>query len=67
MPICNYFKYYVEDIVENKVINLQNGVVRTNCLDSLDRTNLIQTKVACNVLSTILIKCGIDLRKVFGK
>lgn len=67
MPINNYFKYYVEDVTENKVINLQNGVIRTNCIDCLDRTNLIQTKIAYSVLSTILTKCGIDVPKIFGK
>lgn len=67
MPISNFFKYYVEDITENKVINLQNGVIRTNCIDCLDRTNLIQTKIAYSVLTTILIKCGIDVSKILGK
>ena len=57
--VNKYFKYYVEDIEEKKVINLQNGVMRTNCLDCLDRTNLIQSKVAFDILTTILIKCGI--------
>ena len=58
-PVNKYFKYYVEDIDEKKVINLQNGVMRTNCLDCLDRTNLIQSKVAFDILTTILTKCGI--------
>lgn len=34
-----YFSY---DIKQCKVISMQRGVFRTNCLDCLDRTNLIQ-------------------------
>lgn len=64
-PVNNYFKYYVEDISEGKVISLQQGIMRTNCIDCLDRTNLIQTKIALDVLNTILIKCGFDIQAVF--
>lgn len=56
----------MEDVSEKKVISLQNGVMRTNCLDCLDRTNLIQTKVAYDVLNTILIKCGFDIKSIFN-
>lgn len=64
-PVNTFFKYYVEDVAEKKVISLQNGVMRTNCLDCLDRTNLIQTKIAYDVLNTILTKCGFDIRSIF--
>mgnify|MGYP006354395365 FL=1 len=47
------------------MISLQNGVMRTNCLDCLDRTNLIQTKIALDILNTILIKCGFDIQSIF--
>ena len=43
---------------KKKVVSLQNGVMRTNCLDCLDRTNLVQSKIAYDVLTTILSKCG---------
>ncbi len=39
--------------------------MRTNCLDCLDRTNLIQSKIAYDVLSTILTKSGVDLINIF--
>lgn len=63
--VNNYFKYYAEDITEGKVVSLQNGIIRTNCIDCLDRTNLIQTKVAFDILNTILIKCGFDIQSLF--
>ena len=37
----------------------QEGVVRTNCFDSLDRTNMVQTFLARRVLEVVL--CHIDL------
>lgn len=40
--------------------------MRTNCLDCLDRTNLIQSKIAYDTLNTILTKCGFDIPKIFG-
>lgn len=47
------------------MISLQNGIIRTNCIDCLDRTNLIQTKIALDILNTILIKCGFDIQEIF--
>ena len=40
--------------------------MRVNCLDCLDRTNLIQSKIAYDVLTTLLAKCGFDIQKIFG-
>eukprot|EP00331_Platyophrya_macrostoma_P010746 CAMPEP_0176425086 /NCGR_PEP_ID=MMETSP0127-20121128/11202_1 /TAXON_ID=938130 /ORGANISM="Platyophrya macrostoma, Strain WH" /LENGTH=343 /DNA_ID=CAMNT_0017806225 /DNA_START=740 /DNA_END=1774 /DNA_ORIENTATION=+ len=42
----------------------QHGVVRTNCMDSLDRTNVVQSVIARRVLHDCLIKA--DLHKVSG-
>ena len=64
--VNKYFKYYTENIDEKKVISLQNGAMRVNCLDCLDRTNLIQSKIAYDMLGTILTKCGFDIQKIFG-
>ena len=33
----------------NKSSRSQNGIIRTNCKDSLDRTNLVQSKIALRV------------------
>ena len=40
--------------------------MRVNCIDCLDRTNLIESKIAYDTLNTILSKCGFDILKVFG-
>jgi len=34
------FNYFCEERVSLKVVGLQKGVLRTNCLDCLDRTNV---------------------------
>ena len=41
----------------------QNGVIRTNCLDSLDRTNVVQSVIARNILHKQLYKINIITRK----
>ena len=37
------FGFYLEDITSQSIISQQNGIFRTNCLDCLDRTNVIQS------------------------
>ncbi|BGP13974.1 hypothetical protein JCM10213v2_001912 [Rhodosporidiobolus nylandii] len=37
----------------------QNGVVRTNCIDSLDRTNVVQSALSRYVLNRHLVNLGI--------
>lgn len=48
------------------MVKTQKGVVRTNCLDCLDRTNYVQTKVAIHTLELILKTLGISIHKAFG-
>lgn len=49
------------------MISQQKGVFRTNCLDCLDRTNLVQSKIAYEILGVILVKCGFDMESIIGK
>jgi len=62
-PLNEYFKFYAEDTSENKVYLTQRGVMRTNCLDCLDRTNFIQTKLAVHILELMLTAMGINVEK----
>ena len=39
---------------KHKVMSYQRGIVRTNCLDCLDRTNVFQTKVCVKVFEDLL-------------
>ena len=47
------------DTEKNQDLSYQKGVIRTNCLDSLDRTNLFQSRVAWHVFTLILKKEGL--------
>ena len=40
-------------------IEIQRGVIRTNCIDSLDRTNFAQTMIGFKVLLRQLSKLGV--------
>lgn len=42
--------YFLEDQKTRKVQRLQAGVFRVNCLDSLDRTNVAQSKIGLTIL-----------------
>ena len=49
-----------------KVLLTQKGIIRTNCLDCLDRTNFFQTKVAIDIFEVQLKQLGVDIAAVFG-
>ena len=42
MSTSGYFSY---DVKANKVLSEQHGIFRTNCLDCLDRTNVVQQAI----------------------
>jgi len=46
---------------------IQKGVVRTNCLDCLDRTNLTQAKIGFDILDNQLREVDIDLQSILGQ
>lgn len=48
------FGYYTEDRISGKISQEQKGVMRTNCLDCLDRTNVVQTRLAFRIIDDIL-------------
>jgi hypothetical protein len=43
--VFKIFKYYHENN-KGEILKKQNGIIRTNCLDCLDRTNVIQARIA---------------------
>lgn len=45
------FRYYSYDLVNNEVLSEQMGTFRTNCLDCLDRTNVIQQVISSAMLN----------------
>ncbi|KAK6983504.1 phosphatidylinositide phosphatase SAC1 [Biomphalaria glabrata] len=45
--------------LKGSVVKLQGGVFRTNCIDCLDRTNVVQSLIAKEILQEQLLKLGI--------
>ena len=58
--------YLVENLLQKTVEQVQRGVMRTNCLDSLDRTNVAQSKIAMVALQLQMNKLGFDLESLCG-
>lgn len=52
--VMNIFKFYCEDVQTGEIIKEQTGIIRTNCLDCLDRTNVIQTRFAWKMLEIMV-------------
>ena len=52
------FGYFKMD-GENEMVQLQTGVFRTNCIDCLDRTNVVQSMIAKRVLEKQFRDSGI--------
>ncbi|KAF6206426.1 hypothetical protein GE061_017659 [Apolygus lucorum] len=50
---------YTLMINDEKVVSYQDGVFRTNCIDCLDRTNVVQSMIARRALTDILKKLNI--------
>ncbi|XP_017060093.1 phosphatidylinositol-3-phosphatase SAC1 isoform X1 [Drosophila ficusphila] len=49
--------YHIFD--DGKLVSTQTGVFRTNCIDCLDRTNVVQSMLARRSLTTVLQKLGV--------
>ena len=47
-------------MVEGEIlVKEQTSVIRTNCMDCLDRTNVVQSTFARHVITRQLIDCGV--------
>ncbi|KDE06694.1 hypothetical protein MVLG_03040 [Microbotryum lychnidis-dioicae p1A1 Lamole] len=51
--------FWTTDQGTDQVFSTQQGVVRTNCIDCLDRTNVVQSAIARFVLNRHLVHLGI--------
>jgi len=52
------YGYYFKDS-QGQVSSTQSGVVRTNCIDCLDRTNVVQGLIARYILTKQLVQMGV--------
>ncbi|KAI9594928.1 SacI homology domain-containing protein [Syncephalis fuscata] len=61
----SHIKYFWSVKSEN-VFCQQAGTIRTNCMDCLDRTNVVQSAIARHVLNLQLLRLGIQLHPERG-
>lgn len=59
MPSMLDSGYYLYDVTNKKIISEQHGIFRTNCLDCLDRTNLIQQILSLQAFKMFLVDSGL--------
>lgn len=52
--LVNKFGFYSEDRLSGQILSEQKGIFRTNCLDCLDRTNVVQNKICFRLVDVIL-------------
>uniref|UniRef100_A0A9J2P640 phosphoinositide 5-phosphatase n=1 Tax=Ascaris lumbricoides TaxID=6252 RepID=A0A9J2P640_ASCLU len=62
IPFLDRFSFFC--IKDSKVLRSQCGIIRTNCLDCLDRTNSVQTMIGLQILGSQLQCLNIESTKV---
>jgi hypothetical protein len=50
---------------EVKIISYQKGIFRTNCIDCLDRTNIVQTLISRHLTQRIISDLNISVKKTY--
>ena len=63
----NVFQFFSEDLTTHEILKNQKGTTRTNCLDCLDRTNVIQTRISWLVLQKMLYYLNLNVQNIFDK
>lgn len=56
------FSHFNYDHYNKELISTQIGIVRTNCLDSLDRTNVVQTRISYEKLRQCIELIGFSIQ-----
>ena len=52
-PVLDLFGFFSCNLETDDIYSIQKGIPRTNCLDCLDRTNVVQTRISWNILKKI--------------
>jgi hypothetical protein len=66
--ITNMFSFIPESRCNNEyLLELQNGIIRSNCIDCLDRTNVFQQVIGTAVMVSQLRLMGMDVKEPSGE
>lgn len=60
------FKFFAQDLKTGNILLAQMGVLRTNCLDCLDRTNFLMTKIGASLVEIQFRNMNIECSSAFG-
>ena len=63
-PIATIFNFFSENLKTKEVYTVQKGTIRTNCLDCLDRTNVIQMRISWIILENMFKKLNLDNQNI---
>ena len=68
-PVSEIFNFFSRNLSSEQVYSVQKGTFRTNCLDCLDRTNVIQMRISWIILENMFKKLNLDnqlLQRLFN-
>jgi len=63
-PTIELFGFFSCNIKTNEIFSIQKGTPRTNCLDCLDRTNVVQTRISWKILEKMFKFLKIDQKNI---
>ncbi|KAI9305413.1 SacI homology domain-containing protein [Cunninghamella echinulata] len=52
--VADTYGFFLTDSDDNHIISTQQGIFRTNCMDCLDRTNVVQSEISRKMLQNYL-------------
>lgn len=68
-PLIEIFNCFSQNLHTREIYSYQKGTIRTNCLDCLDRTNIIQMRICWIILEIFFKKLNLDnqsINKIFN-
>ena len=68
-PLIEIFNCFSQNLHTREIYSYQKGTIRTNCLDCLDRTNIIQMRICWIILEVFFKKLNLDnqsINKIFN-
>ena len=65
-PIIRLFGFFACNLKTNQIFSIQKGTPRTNCLDCLDRTNVVQTRITWKILENMFSFLKIDHKMILN-
>ena len=65
-PIISLFGFFACNLKTNQIFSIQKGTPRTNCLDCLDRTNVVQTRISWKILENMFNFLKIDQKMILN-